>query len=131
MEQVDGGEVPGDPEPIVVGMGASAGGLDALQRFFDHMPAAHNLAFVVVMHRSPAHANLLPAILVKHSTMPIVEASDGMAIAARRVYLAPPGTLLDIADRRLRVTRGRGAPRSPSITSSARWRGTARSAPSA
>ena len=108
MEQVDGGEVPGEPEPIVVGMGASAGGLDALQRFFDHMPAAHNLAFVVVMHRSPAHANLLPAILVKHSTMPIVEATDGIAIAARRVYLAPPGTLVDIADRRLRVTRGPG-----------------------
>jgi len=108
MELVDGGEVSGDPEPIVVGMGASAGGLDALQRFFDHMPAAHNLAFVVVMHRSPAHANLLPAILVKHSTMPIVEASDGMAIAARRVYVAPPGTLVDIADRRLRVTRGPG-----------------------
>jgi two-component system CheB/CheR fusion protein len=106
MERVDGGEVSCDPEPIVVGMGASAGGLDALQRFFDHMPAAHNLAFVVVMHRASAHASLLPAILVRHSTMPIVEASDGIAIAARRVYLAPPGTLVDIADRRLRVTPG-------------------------
>jgi two-component system CheB/CheR fusion protein len=109
MDEVDGVVAgSGAPEPIVAGIGASAGGLDALQRFFAHMPGDHDLAFVVVMHRASSHANLLPDLLVRHTAMPILEASDGVVIAPRRVYLAPPASLLDIADGRLRVTRAPG-----------------------
>jgi two-component system CheB/CheR fusion protein len=73
----------------VVGLGASAGGLEALQLFFDHMPPDSGMAFVVVTHQHPGHTSLLPELLRKHTRMPIVEAIDGLRIEPNRVYVSP------------------------------------------
>ena len=81
----------------VVGIGASAGGLEALQQFFSHMPADSGMGFVVVTHQHPSHVSLLPSLLSKASPMPVVEARDGLNVEPNRVYVGPPGGVLGIA----------------------------------
>jgi two-component system CheB/CheR fusion protein len=78
----------------VVGIGASAGGLEALEEFFDAVPAWSGLAFVVISHQRPGHVSLLPELLGKHTTVPVVEAASGVRLQADHVYLAPPGSNL-------------------------------------
>nr|MEE4269664.1 chemotaxis protein CheB [Candidatus Krumholzibacteria bacterium] len=73
-----------------VGLGASAGGLEALDQFFDAMPAQSGLAFVVVQHLSPDYKSLMAELLSKHTQMEVVRAEDGMAIASNHVYIIPP-----------------------------------------
>ena len=75
---------------IVVGLGASAGGLEALQSFFSHMPADSGLAFVVIQHLSPDYKSLMVELLSKTTTMPVRRIEDGMPIEANTVYLIPP-----------------------------------------
>ncbi|HEX6211253.1 MAG TPA: chemotaxis protein CheB, partial [Methylomirabilota bacterium] len=79
---------------MVVGVGASAGGLEALEEFFDAVPAESGLAFVVISHQRPGHVSLLPELLGKHATIPVVEAASGVRLQADHVYLAPPGRSL-------------------------------------
>ncbi|PRQ10104.1 chemotaxis protein CheB [Enhygromyxa salina] len=76
---------------MVVGLGASAGGLQALTTFFKHLPPDTGLAFVVVTHQHPGHVSLMPEILSKHTKLPVVEAVDGMLVEPNHVYLSPPG----------------------------------------
>ncbi len=90
----------------VVGIGASAGGLEALERFFDGMPADTGLAFVVVQHLSPDHKSLMVELLSKHTPMRVCRVEDEMAVEADTVYLLPPkksvtlqGDLLRLEDR--------------------------------
>jgi two-component system CheB/CheR fusion protein len=89
--------------PFVIGLGASAGGLEALTEFFDHMPSNSGAVFVVVTHRSPEHANLQPPLLQQHTVMPIVEVADTMAIEPNIVYLAPPMKKLAIISQTFQV----------------------------
>jgi len=84
------------PGFLIVGIGASAGGLEAMEEFFRHMPPASGMAFVVVSHQHAGHVSLLPSLLSKCTAMPVVEAKDGMAVEANGVYLAPGGTNLAI-----------------------------------
>lgn len=77
------------PRPVV-GLGASAGGLEALEQFFRAMPANSGAAFVVVQHLDPSHASLLSEILQRSTTMPVVEAQDGAVLAQNQVYVIPP-----------------------------------------
>src|SRR5215470_9631393 len=65
----------------VVGIGASAGGLEALEEFFDSMPADPGMAFVVVTHQHPGHTSMLPELLRRKTEMPVVEAAEGMRLA--------------------------------------------------
>ncbi|TDO22694.1 CheR family methyltransferase [Pedobacter duraquae] len=75
----------------IVGMGGSAGSFHAFELFFQRMPIDANMAFVIVMHLEPTH-NVDIATLLQHSTsMPIVEAEDGMRIEPNSVYIIPPG----------------------------------------
>ncbi|MEQ1655965.1 MAG: chemotaxis protein CheB, partial [Nitrospira sp.] len=83
------------PEPpgfLIVGVGASAGGLEAMEEFFRHMPPGSGMAFVVVSHQHAGHVSLLPSLLGKCTAMPVAEATDGMQVQPDRVYLAPGGT---------------------------------------
>jgi two-component system CheB/CheR fusion protein len=80
----------------IVGIGASAGGLEALEAFFTHMPSDSGMAFVVVTHQPPQHVSLLPNLLGKCTTMPVLKASDGMKIAPNSVYIAPSNTYLSV-----------------------------------
>ncbi len=81
----------------IVGIGASAGGLEALQEFFGHMPPDTGLGFVVVTHQHPGHVSLLPNLLSKATQMPVVEARDALKVEPNHVYVGPPGGLLAIA----------------------------------
>ena len=74
----------------VVGIGASAGGLEALQQFFQNMPSDSGLGFVVVQHLSPDYKSLMADILKKYTEMDVVQAEDGMLVEPNKVYLIPP-----------------------------------------
>jgi two-component system CheB/CheR fusion protein len=84
-----GGNTP-HATPFIVAIGASAGGLEALIEFFDHMPTDSGIVFVVVTHRSPEHANLQPSLLQRHTAMSVREITDGMQVQPNMVSLAPP-----------------------------------------
>lgn len=74
----------------VVGLGASAGGLEAFEQFFRHAPPDSGMAFVLVSHLDPSHASILTEILQRVTTMPVVEVQDQMQILPNRVYVIPP-----------------------------------------
>jgi two-component system CheB/CheR fusion protein len=94
----------------VVGIGASAGGVEALEAFFAAMPAENGMAFVVVMHLDPTHASWLADIISRRTTMPVTTVRDGEAIEPGRVYVLPPGAIVNISEGRLRLReRGAGA----------------------
>jgi two-component system CheB/CheR fusion protein len=84
------------PGFLIVGIGASAGGLEAMEEFFHHMSPSSGMAFVVVSHQHAGHVSLLPSLLGKCTAMPVVEAAEGMQVQPDRVYLAPGGTNLAI-----------------------------------
>jgi two-component system, chemotaxis family, CheB/CheR fusion protein len=84
------------PGFLIVGIGASAGGLEAMEEFFRHIPPSSGMAFVVVSHQHAGHVSLLPSLLGKCTAMPVVEAADGMQVEPDRVYMAPGGTNLAI-----------------------------------
>lgn len=88
----------------VVGIGASAGGIEALNRFFDAMPGDSGLAFVIVLHLDPTHESELAAIIGRHTSMPVVEIADGMSIEANSVYVIAPDRSLTIHGDRLRLS---------------------------
>lgn len=69
----------------VVGLGASAGGIEAFTQFFAAMPADSGAAFVVVLHLDPTQNSQLAAILARHTAMPVSEIEDGVGIAANHV----------------------------------------------
>lgn len=74
---------------FVVGIGASAGGLEAIERFFDHVPEDSGLTFVVVQHLSPDFKSLMDELLARHTKLPIHRVEDGMAIQPNAIYLIP------------------------------------------
>ncbi len=84
---------PGFP---IVGIGASAGGLEALETFFEHMPPDPGAAFVVVQHLAPEHPSILPELLAKRTKMPVRVAEDGVAIEVDSVHVIPPNATLGI-----------------------------------
>ncbi len=88
---------------VVVGIGASAGGTQALTRFFEGMPPNSGIAFVVVMHLSPSHASHLSDILGRITKMPVREVTEALAIEADHVYVIPPGRMLWMNDGRLHL----------------------------
>ena len=83
------------PFPIV-GLGASAGGLEALEKFLAHVPPDCGIAFVVVTHLHPGHVSLLPELLGKCTRMRVVAATDGVAVEPNTVYMSLPEGYLAI-----------------------------------
>lgn len=93
------------PTPrAVVGIGASAGGLEALLELLGHLPSDTGLSFVVVTHQHVGHASLLPELLGKATTMPVTEAVNNVALKPNHIYLSPPGGQIAIRDARLEIT---------------------------
>ena len=90
---------------MVVGIGASAGGLIAYEAFFAAMPADSGMAFVLVQHLDPDHESALAEILARHTAMPVDFARHGMIPVANTVTIIPPGTILTIHNGHLRLTR--------------------------
>ncbi|QDU10873.1 chemotaxis protein CheB [Gimesia aquarii] len=75
---------------FIVGIGASAGGLDAIERFFDNMPKNTGMAFVVVQHLSPDYKSLMDELLARHTKMLIHPVEDGVKVESNNIYLLPP-----------------------------------------
>jgi two-component system CheB/CheR fusion protein len=92
---------PGQGPFYVVGIGASAGGLDALERFFDALPEDTGMAFVVIQHLSPDFKSLMDELLARHTRLPITLVEDGMAVEPDHVYLIPPKKEMIISGGRL------------------------------
>ena len=88
----------------IVGIGASAGGLEALGQFFHHMPTDSGMAFVLVQHLDPSHASLLSEILQRTTTMPVVEALDQMKVEPNCVYIIPPNRDMAIFHGKLQLS---------------------------
>ncbi|MGB6297208.1 MAG: chemotaxis protein CheB [Rivularia sp. (in: cyanobacteria)] len=95
------GNSSGDKNFIVVGIGASAGGLRALEEFFENMPSDSGAAFVVIQHLSPDFKSLMKEILERHTKMQVYRAEDGIALKTNCIYLIPPGINLVIQERKL------------------------------
>ena len=85
-------------------IGASAGGLEAIETFFKNMPHDSGLAFVVVQHLSPDYKSLMAELLSKHTRMPVQRSEDGMTVEANHVYLIPPKKNLTIFHGKLLLT---------------------------
>ncbi len=90
-----------EPGFHIVGIGASAGGLDALERFFDALPVNTGMAFVVVQHLSPAFKSMMDELLRRHTELPIHLVEDGMVVQPNHIYLIPPKKEMIISDGRL------------------------------
>lgn len=84
-------------------MGASAGGLDAFQRFFSKVPPTNGMAFVVVQHLDPRHPSLLPELLAKATSMSVAEVEDETPVQPDHVYVIPANGTLTINGAILRV----------------------------
>ena len=79
-----------------VGVGASAGGLEALEAFFSPMPANSGMAFIVIQHLSPDYKSMMVELLSKRTVMPVRRAEEGMLVEANSLYLIPPKKNLSI-----------------------------------
>jgi two-component system CheB/CheR fusion protein len=88
---------------LVVGIGASAGGLEALERFLQRVPPDSGLAYVVVQHLSPEHESSLADILARATTLPVELAAEGKRIERDHVYVIPPGAGLVVEGGALRL----------------------------
>ena len=89
---------------FVVAIGASAGGLEALERFFAHCPAETGFAFVVIQHLSPDHKSMMADLLARYTCMRVRMVEDGSSIQADQIFLIPPGTIMRIQDGRFHLT---------------------------
>jgi two-component system CheB/CheR fusion protein len=113
---LSGDAAPNKPVPTrVVGLGASAGGLEALQQFIANVPPASGLAYIVVQHLDPTHKAMLTELLQRGTAMPVREATGSMRVDPDVVYVIPPSTELTVVDGRLHLAepaqpRGRRLP---------------------
>ena len=84
------------PQFPIVGIGASAGGLEALELFFGNMPKDSGMAFVVIQHLDPNHAGIMPELLQRITPMKVFQASDRLKVKPNCVYVIPPNKSLSI-----------------------------------
>ncbi len=108
---------PGTPAKTsfpVVGVGASAGGLEAFTGFLRHLPADTGMAFVFIQHLAPQHASMLASLLLRSTAMPVEEVEHGTPVKPNHVYVIPPNVLMRFAGGVLELEprpEERGAPR--------------------
>ncbi|MCE3260448.1 MAG: chemotaxis protein, partial [Bacteroidetes bacterium] len=89
--------------PYIVGVGASAGGLDAINTLFENIPENTGLSFVIVQHLSPDHKSMMAELLSRHTLMKVVEAEEGMYVKPNCVYLLPHRKFITVEYGRLRL----------------------------
>lgn len=98
---------PGDhknEDPLVVAIGASAGGLEAFTELLSPLPADTGMAFVLVQHLDPKHESMLRELISRSTKMQVMEVKNGMSIQPNRVYVIPPNTTMTIHDHTLRLS---------------------------
>jgi two-component system CheB/CheR fusion protein len=89
----------------VVGIGASAGGLDACRKLLSALPANNGIAFILVQHLDPTHESMMVDLLAGYTSMAVMDAADGMVVEPEHLYIIPPGTYLSIIDGILRLSQ--------------------------
>ena len=80
----------------IVGIGGSAGGLEAFEDFFRRMPEDSGMAFVVVQHLDPTHKGMLPELLQRYTNLRVIQIEDGMQVEPNTVYVIPPNKDISI-----------------------------------
>jgi len=90
---------------LVVGIGASAGGLDACRHLLRALPADIGMAFILVQHLDPTHESMLVELLASHTAMKVSQAQTGMRVEPNHVYVIPPGTYLAVEEGALRLSQ--------------------------
>jgi two-component system, chemotaxis family, CheB/CheR fusion protein len=93
--QIEGKALPTPAFPIV-GIGASAGGLEALEQFFESMPIDKGMAFVVIQHLDPTHVGIMPELLQRTTKMKVVQVSDRLKVQPNHVYVIPPNKTMSL-----------------------------------
>src|SRR5262245_8251471 len=81
---------------MVVGLGASAGGIKALSEFFANVPPGTPIAYVVILHLSPDHDSKLAEVLQSASSMPVTQVRSSVTLEAGHVYVIPPNQTLEV-----------------------------------
>jgi two-component system CheB/CheR fusion protein len=100
---------PGKEKPMpVVGIGASAGGLEAFSRFLETLPPNLGMAYVYVQHLSADHESLLPEILERKTNMPVRKTVQDMPVEKDHVYIIPANKIITIADGTLKLQPRQG-----------------------
>ncbi len=89
---------------LVVGIGASAGGLEACSKLLDGLSEEVGMAFILVQHLDPTHESLMVGLLARHTRMNVLQATDGMLIEPGHLYVIPPGTYLSVSKGCLHVS---------------------------
>ncbi len=116
-QQANGARSPTDQQPTVtpgsrgnaddfpiVGIGASAGGLEACKKLLRTLPTDTGMAFILVQHLDPAHESMMVDLLTGETTMVVCQATDGMAVECDHFYVIPPGTYLSVVKGNLHVS---------------------------
>ncbi|MFZ0034735.1 MAG: chemotaxis protein CheB [Sedimentisphaerales bacterium] len=93
----------------IVGIGASAGGLEAYQKLLRNLSAKPGMAFVFIMHLAPGHKSMLTELLARLTKMPVREIKNGMPIEINHVYIIPPSTNVSIAGGKLKLNKMKNA----------------------
>ena len=89
----------------VVGIGASAGGLDACKKLLGALPAGNGMAFILVQHLDPTHESMMVDLLAGHTSMTVRQAADGMLLERDHLYVIPPGAYLSVGNGALHLSR--------------------------
>ncbi len=95
-------------EFFVVGIGASAGGLEALQQFLEFVPIRDDIAYIIAQHLSPTHKSLLTNLLSKYSKLDTIEAENGMEIKGGTLYVTPPNKDIKLIENIIRLSTPSG-----------------------
>src|SRR5580704_6936572 len=74
----------------IVGIGTSAGGLEALEHFLSHVPKRNGMAFVIVQHLDPTRKGIMPELLQRKTFMKVIQVKDRTVVQPNRVYVIPP-----------------------------------------
>ncbi|HEY4111464.1 CheR family methyltransferase, partial [Puia sp.] len=85
----------------IVAIGASAGGLEAISSLLEHLPPKLGMAYVIIQHLSPVYPSILPELLERKTTMPVLQVTDGLAVERDKVYVIPPNSYMSIVDHKL------------------------------
>ncbi len=107
--------MPESSYPCVVAIGASAGGLAAFQELIENLPVDTGMAFVLLSHILRGSKSLLPEILARKTTMPVVQVTTNQKILANRIYILPPDKFMEIQDDDLHLVQRPNEPRNNAI----------------
>ena len=91
-------DTPTKDEFLIVGIGASAGGIQALQKFFQQVPANSGMAYIVILHLSPDHDSQLANVLQQTATIPVAQVTERVKFEPNNIYVVPPDQHLNMED---------------------------------